>query len=114
METTFEFYRGDTYTRNFSLLWSKKITDVFFTVKKTSDDKKSLIHKRLGDGINLMDITDDGNVYLLTIEAEDTENMAVNTDYYFDIEVLSNNIKQTPIIGVLTLKEDYTRRKDEV
>lgn len=114
METTFEFYRGDTYTRNFALLWSREITDVFFTVKQTSDDKKPLIHKKLGDGINLMDVTEDGNVYLLTIDAKDTENLLPNTTYYFDIAVLSEHIKQTPIIGTIKLKEDYTRKKDEV
>ena len=113
METTFEFYRGDTYERNFALLWSKEITDVYFTVKQTSDDKKPVIQKKLGDGINLVDITEDGNLYLLTIASEDTEQLSPNKNYFFDIEVLSNNIRQTPIVGTLKLKEDYTRKNDE-
>ena len=50
---------------------------------------------------------------MLTIDSEDTEKLLPNTAYNFDIEVLSNNLRQTPIVGTLTLKEDYTRRKDE-
>lgn len=114
MEVAFEFFRGDTYERNFSIQWSKEITEIYFTLKSSSDDKKPLIQKKLGNGINLMDVTEEGNIYLLTIDAEDTETLSPNTTYYFDIAVLSNNIKKTPIIGTLTLKEDYTRKKDEV
>ena len=113
MKVSFEFYRGDTYERTFALLWSKEITNVYFTVKQTSDNKRPIIQKKLGDGINLVDVTEDGNVYLLTIDSEDTEKLLSNNAYNFDIEVLSNNLRQTPIVGTINLKEDYTRRKDE-
>ena len=114
IETKFEFFRGDTYVRNFAIFWDKKITNVFFTLKNTSEDKNAIIHKKLNEGINLMDINEDGNIYLLTIDADDTEYLTSNTNYYFDIVVLSENIKQTAIVGTLTLKENYTRKKDEL
>ena len=33
MEVAFEFFRGDTYERNFVIQWSKEITEIFFTLK---------------------------------------------------------------------------------
>ena len=107
-----EFYRGDTFQQHFTILWNQPITEIYFTVKQTSDDKNPLIRKKLNDGINLMDKTDEGDVYLLTIDSKDTETLKVGT-YNYDFEVLSNNLKQTAYTGTLTLKEDITRKRDE-
>lgn len=112
MDTTFEFYRGDTFQQHFTVSWNQSITEIYFTVKQTAEDKKALIKKKLNDGINLVDKTDDGEVYLLTINAEDTENLKTGS-YVYDFEILSGKLKQTPITGILTLTEDVTRKRDE-
>lgn len=107
-----EFYRGDTFQQHFTVSWNQPITEIYFTVKQTAEDKKALIKKKLNDGINLVDKTDDGEVYLLTIDAEDTENLKVGS-YVYDFEILSGKLKQTPTTGTLTLTEDVTRKRDE-
>ena len=107
-----EFYRGDTFQQHFTVSWNNPITEIYFTVKQTSDDKIPLIRKKLTDGINLMDKTNDGEIYLLTINADDTEKMKVGS-YSYDFEVLSGELKQTAYTGTLTLKEDITRKRDE-
>lgn len=107
-----EFYRGDTFQQHFTVSWNNPITEIYFTVKQTSDDKIPLIRKKLTDGINLIDKTDDEEVYLLTINADDTEKMKVGS-YSYDFEVLSGELKQTAYTGILTLKEDITRKRDE-
>lgn len=107
-----EFYRGDTFQQHFTVSWNNPITGIYFTVKQTSDDKIPLIKKKLNEGINLVDKTDDGEVYLLTIDSEDTEHLKAGS-YNYDFEILSGNLKQTPQTGTLTLREDVTRKRDE-
>lgn len=109
-----EFYRGDTFQKHFTVSWNLPITGIYFTVKQTSDDKNPLIRKKLNDGIVLVDKADDGDIYLLTIDAEDTENMKTG-NYSYDFEFISNKFKLTPpeSVGTITLKEDITRKRDE-
>ena len=41
MNNNFEYYIGDTYTRDFTISgYSAEISDVFFTVKKSDNDKR--------------------------------------------------------------------------
>lgn len=107
-----EFYRGDTFQQHFTISWNQPITEIYFTVKQTADDKNPLIKKKLNEGINLVDETEEGQVYLLTLDAEDTENLKVGS-YVYDFEVLSEKLKQTPTTGTLTLNADITRKRDE-
>lgn len=113
MSDNFEFFRGDTYVRHFNVSWpNMDITQIYFTVKNNSDEKHALIKKKIGDGIYLVDENEGIKKYSLTINSEDTENLSIG-DYYFDFEVVSNNIRKTPMTGTITLKEDFTRKRDE-
>ncbi len=108
----FEFYRGDTYVRHIIISWSRPIDQIYFTVKNDSNEKHPLIKKKIGDGIYLVDKNDNESTYMITISSEDTDNLAVGS-YNFDFEVVSGNIRLTPMVGTITLSEDYTRRRDE-
>ena len=55
-DVLFEFYRGDTYSRDFTIEgYTSPIDKVFFTVKENVEDKKPVLQKTLGNGITLVD-----------------------------------------------------------
>lgn len=115
----FEFYRGDTYQRDFTVQgWSFPISKVFFTVKENAEYKNHVLQKTLGKGITLADKTKDTETYNLTICCTDTEHMKTNFDYEFDIEIHSDGvegdvIKRTIITGILRLKASSTKACNE-
>lgn len=120
----FEFHIGDTYTRDFTLEgYSSPIDFMYFSVKKNNKDKRVVLQKTLSDGITLTDEIDDeqGNpisrTYNILINAEDTEGLATDFDYPFDIEIVTDliphMIKKTIITGTLRLKEATTRIYNE-
>lgn len=120
--TNIEYFIGDTYERNFIV---KKYTDnidsVFFSVKKSNGDKKTILQKTLDDGITLVDdvVVDNERrrTYQLMINAEDTEDMTPEQEYEFDVEIVTNkddaNIKQTIITGNFILTNATTRLWNE-
>ena len=120
--TNFEYFIGDTYERNFIV---KKYTDdidsVFFSVKKSNGDKKTVLQKTLDNGITLVDdvVVDNERrrTYQLMINAEDTEDMTPEQEYEFDVEIVTNkddtNIKQTIITGNFILTNATTRLWNE-
>ena len=115
----FEFYRGDTYTRDFIIKgWSLPISNVYFTVKERVDNKKACLQKMLNNGIVLVDTSEEGNTYNLRICCTDTDCLKVNTDYVFDIEIHSvieeETIKRTIATGTLRLLPSATRTCNEV
>lgn len=124
-DAIFEFYIGDTYTRDFIIGgYTDTIDDVFFTVKKADDDKNYLLQKTLGNGITLTDIQyeDDGETiksrtYNLLIDADDTEGLKAEIEYPFDIEIVTektnDDLKLTIIKGVLVLDSATTRKWNE-
>ena len=79
--------RGDTLPLKFTRLdpSSHTIMDapnaMFFTVKRSWDDKTPVIQKSLADMTE-----DDGGTWHFVIDANDTENLSYGT-YVFDIEV---------------------------
>lgn len=107
---TFEFYRGDTYVRHFRI--NEEVDEVYFTVKNNSDEKHPIIRKKIGDGIYLMEHSDEGYLYSLTITSDDTDKLSVGS-YNFDFEIIKGNVRLTPMVGTMTLSEDYTRKRDE-
>ena len=121
----FEFYIGDTYTRDIIISgYSENIDNVFFTVKKNVGDKNFVLQKTLGDGIELTDIVydDDGTTilsrtYNVLLNANDTENMKPDTEYVFDFEIVTNetsdDIKKTVMTGIVNLKNAATRVYNE-
>ena len=120
---TWSFRIGDTYVRNFAILkYTSDIDEVYFSVKKSDDDKKVILQKTLDNGITLMDDVLEGGVrkrtYQLWIDADDTEDMKVDVEYPFDIEIVTEkedtDIKQTIIKGTVTLSAATTRKWNEV
>lgn len=116
----FEFYRGDTYTRDFTISgWSLPISKIYFTVKETVEGKKVMVQKTLDNGITLVDENETGaKTYNLSICCTDTDNMKTDKDYVFDIEIHSQGvdgdvIKKTIITGVVKLKGSSTRPCNE-
>lgn len=115
----FEFYRGDTYTRDFILTgWSLPISKVYFTVKEKVEDKNAVLQKKLGEGITLVDETEEGKTFNLNICCNDTDDLKAEYEYVFDIEIHSTGedgavIKRTIITGTMRLKPSSTRTCNE-
>ena len=115
----FEFYRGDTYSRDFTVTgWSSSISKVFFTVKEDINKKNHVLQKTLDNGITLVSDENGVQTYNLLICCTDTDHMKTDYDYTFDIEIHSEGakgemIKKTIITGVVRLKGSATRTCNE-
>lgn len=110
----FNFVKGDTYSRGFTIEGIEQpIKQVYFTVKEKSTNKNYAIQKMLTRGIEIDQETP--NRYVLTIEADDTNNLKTNFNYVFDIEIVTESIKRTIIGGYLRLEDwDITSKENEV
>lgn len=114
----FNFIKGDTYTRGFRIEnFEHTIEQVYFTVKQKSSDRMYVLQKTLGNGIKLD--PDVSNRYIITIDADDTNDLKVNYDYIFDVEIITapirgKAIKRTIIGGNLILNDwDITSERNE-
>lgn len=115
----FNFIKGDTYSRGFKIEnFEQTITEIYFTVKEKSSDKNYVLQKTLNNGIK-----PDPNVsnrYILTIDADDTNDLKVNFNYVFDIQLVAATIeditvKKTIVGGNLRLDDwDITSKWNEV
>lgn len=122
-DVIFEFYIGDTYSRDFTISgYSSDIDQIYFTVKKNNNDKRYVLQKTLDNGITLVDVEydDDGNIvsrtYNLLIDAEETEILKPDIDYSFDIEIVTDetkDIKKTIITGIFRVVNTTTRIYNE-
>ena len=118
-DAKFSFRKGDTYSRDFTITdYEFDIDKVFFTIKNNSSDKRPVLQKTLNNGITLVSDEDGVKTYNILINATDTDNMKIDYDYFFDIELFTtmvggSDIKQTPIVGTLTLKEIATDTANE-
>lgn len=124
-DVIFEFYIGDTYSRDFVIEgYTSDIDNVYFTVKKADDDREHLIQKELDSGITLVDIqyesdgtTIKSRTYNILLYPNDTEDLQTDIEYPFDIEIVTDDttadIKKTIIKGVLILDSATTRFWDE-
>ena len=116
----FEFRKGDTYSRDFTITdYELEISKVFFTVKNKSSDKRYVLQKKLNDGITIVSDEEGVKTYNILINATDTDDMKVDYDYFFDVEIVSpgtgtDEIKQTLMVGTLRLKEVATQTVNEV
>ena len=126
MNNNFEYYIGDTYTRDFTISgYSAEISDVFFTVKKSDNDKRYVLQKTLGDGIEITDVVydDAGNIvsrtYNILINANDTEDLKPDYEYTYDIEIVTpgvsenDDVKKTIIKGLFIVNNATTRVYNE-
>ena len=94
---------------------------MFFSVKKSNGDKKTVLQKTLDNGITLVDdvVVDNERrrTYQLMINAEDTEDMTPEQEYEFDVEIVTNkdenDLKQTIITGNFILTNATTRLWNE-
>ena len=120
--TNIEYFIGDTYERNFIVKkYTYDIDAVFFSVKKSNGDKKTVLQKTLDNGITLVDdvVVDNERrrTYQLMINAEDTEDMTPEQEYEFDVEIVTNkddtDLKQTIITGNFILTNATTRMWNE-
>lgn len=114
METEFNFTRGNTYSRDFTINdYTQNIDDVYFTVKAPKSDKKPVISKKLGRGIAIVEETENSKTFNLTIDSKDTDYLKANSPYYFDFKIVTftnaEPIKKTIITGTMMLDEDVTR-----
>lgn len=110
----FNFVKGDTYSRGFTIEgFDFAIDQIYFTVKEKSTNKNYVIQKTLTKGIELDPNTP--NRYVLTIDADDTNNMKTNFNYVFDIQIVVESVKKTIIGGYLKLSDwDITSKENEV
>ena len=89
-------------------------TEIYFTVKKKSDDKSFEFQKKLStNGIVKLGPGD----YQLKIEPQDTENMMINNirfpRYVFDVQFqYENQVKET-FVGTFVLTDEVTRASNE-
>lgn len=115
----FEFYRGDTYQRDFTVDgWSFPVSKAYFTVKEKEEYKNAVLQKTLENGITLVSDENGVKTFNLLIDAIDTNYMKTDYDYVFDIEVHSKGskgetLKQTIITGILRLKASATKTINE-
>ena len=114
----FEFYRGDTYSRNFAIKPPEvNIEQIYFTVKEKENDRKYVLQKIIGSGITLVDIDEEKKVYNLLIDADDTNDFKIG-EYSFDVEIIVptstlKKKKKTIIKGIMRLKNDITTNHNE-
>ena len=87
-DVLFEYYIGDTYTRDLTIDgYSDEISNIYFSVKQNNKDKRTVLQKTLDNGITLVDVQYDGEgniisrTYNLLIDAEDTETLKPDFDY---------------------------------
>ena len=103
-----EFVKGDTYTRDFTISgYNEEIDEIKFTVKNNESDKRPILQKSFEDGITIVSDEDGVKTYNLSIQANDTDDMKTDYDYYFAIKLFTNeiggDIETTAIKGTLTL-----------
>lgn len=83
--------------------------EIFFTVKKSFNNRNALFQKKLSDGTIILREDD---LYHLRIEPEDTDGLDYGT-YAFDIELVKGDtIKQTTV-GELVLTNEVTFAENE-
>ena len=110
----FEFPRGDTKRFKFQLKDSEgnilvlsNTDQLYFTVKDNPRSTTPLIQKKIGSGI----VYNDG-YYYVTISPLDTDALDYRT-YGYDIELKSDGLVKTLLIGSITLTEEYTFATNE-
>lgn len=110
-----EIIRGDTKYLRFQRHYcdNEIITELpeklYFTIKFDSNIDDYLIQKTLNNGI---EFNPRDNYYYITIEPEDTDNLPYG-DYYYDIEVIKGEYKQTICRGEFSLTDEYTFARNE-
>lgn len=108
-----EMVRGDIHTQPFKVTEDgdvpARFDNIFFTVKRTPNDRNFLIQKRLSDG-GIYE-TEPG-AFQFTILPEDTDGLNYG-DYGFDIEFVRNGTLKKTFCGNFVLTKEYTHHYNE-
>lgn len=105
MQNIFSMVRGDTQSFGLEITENNEsvtVDSIYFTVKNDTHTNEVLFQKKLNDGITLTD-----NIYNITIDPSDTENLDYGK-YAFDIKIIKNSIKKRPIVGILDITDEVT------
>jgi thiamine pyrophosphokinase len=110
-----EFIRGDTKKLRFRLedtlgdeLVLVETDKLFFTVKKDAIETAFKFQKTISNGIEYS-----SGYYYISIEPTDT-NSLVYGDYKYDLELVSNTLTKTLVIGTMTILPEVTFVTNEV
>lgn len=108
MKKDIELIRGDTLSFNFIL--NETLNNAYFTCKRTTkkDDTDYLFQKSLGNGISLVEESEEGKVYAVRIAPEDTHDIDKGK-YFYDLQIEINQDVFTPLIGKFKIMDDVTR-----
>ena len=104
------FVRGDTYSFDIDINIKTVPDEIYFTVKEDAAGTP-LIQKRLtvDNGI----INKGNGVYNVQLNPEDTKDFDCNLMYKWDLQIVIESYKRTPVYGTLNLIEDITKEADE-
>ena len=84
-------------------------TEIYFTVKKTANDREYYFQKKLTTGGIVKLAPGD---YQVRIEPEDTQNMKYG-NYKFDIQITYENQVKETFVGDFVLTEEITHPENE-
>lgn len=103
-ELNIEMIKGDSLSFTFEVEdLETDLDSVYFTVKKSPEDKETLIQKSLTNGISK--VTD--TKYLVMLSSLDTKFLDV-ANYFYDLEITIGSSVQTVIKGLLKLDTEIT------
>lgn len=106
--------RGDTVGYNFQrknadgTVITTEPDAIYFTVKRSWNDRRPVIQKKKSDMI-----MDPDGTWHFTVQAQDTDGLRYG-NYVFDVEVIDDDAVQTIAKGVYTLAEESTWHINEV
>lgn len=109
VKENFRFVRGDTFTRYFSIkkIENSPITQLYYTIKE-DQDRKALVIKTLGNGIELLNEGEERCHYALTLNCTCTDRLKAETPYMHDIQVVRGEYKRTLMKGQVYLEKEAT------
>lgn len=118
-DVKFEFYKGNTYSRDFTLDgWSLFIEKMYFTVKENTNNKRAVFQKTLNDGITLVSDEEGIKTFNILIDNVDTDVMKTEVEYPFDVNIHSiaadgKTIEKTIMTGIVYLLPHSTDSYNE-
>lgn len=108
MKKNLSVIRGNTFAFNFIV--DEEVEEAYFSGKidLNKDNTDYLFQKTLENGIELVEHTKEGYMYIVKVAPEDTNNLDEGT-YFYDLQIKINGDIYTPLIGEYRIKDDVTR-----
>lgn len=108
VETTLYMVRGDSKYIAIETDGDEiTLSGAWFTVKKNKTDSDYVFQKSLSDGI-----TQEGTEYTCRVAPEDTDGVEPG-NYYYDLQIASDDDKFTILRGILAIYQDITLPRNE-